>query len=433
MPIRETSPASAVIGLQWGDEGKGKLVDWLADRHDAVVRFNGGANAGHSIVVDGKRVSVHLLPSGVLHDGVTSIIGNGVVIDPGQLFSEMDALAAEGFSFDRLQVSDRAHVVMAYHKVEDEIRERVLAGGSREPIGTTRRGIGPAYADKALRGSAIRVGDLVRPDLLRTRLEAARTFKQPLFEGFGERVDVDELFQTASAWGERLSPMIHDTAASIRDMIAGGKRVLFEGANATLLDVDHGTYPYVTSSACATTGICAGCGIPPRALAGAEFIGVAKAYCTRVGAGAFPTELNDEIGDRIREVGREYGTTTGRPRRIGWLDLVALKYSVELNGVSSIALTMLDVLSGLDTIRVCTGYNVDGQRRASFYPDAEMLERVEPVYEELEGFAEQIDGVRTRADLPPMALRFVERIESFVGVPISVIGVGPGREQTIVS
>lgn len=441
---------TAVIGLQWGDEGKGKVVDLLAADHDAVVRYNGGANAGHSIVVDGVRFALHLIPSGILYPGKLAVVGNGVVVDPEKLFAEIDGLEAKGIDLSGLVISDRAHVVMPYHKFEDELREQELIRAQsqeRAPgsgvlragqIGTTKRGIGPAYSDKAQRASAIRIGDLLRPEVLRGKVELACVFKNALLDGFVEhmgedqpRFDADELTERLLGLGERIRPMVKDTVYLLHDMMAEGKRVLFEGGNATLLDVDHGTYPFVTSSVCSALGIPSGAGVPGQRLR--RVVGVCKAYCTRVGAGPLPTEQDNEIGAGIRERGREFGTTTGRPRRVGWLDLVALRYSVMLNGVTGLAMTMLDVLSGLDEIRVCTAYRLpDGSTTERFIPDGHALAKVEPVYHSLPGFSEDVRGVRARKDLPANAEAFVAYVERAAGAPMDLIGVGPGRDETIV-
>lgn len=439
-----TGRATVVVGLQWGDEGKGKYVDLLARDHDAVVRYNGGANAGHSVVVGGERFSLHLIPSGVLYPGKAAVIGNGVVVDPEKLLEEIDGLNKRGVDTSGLVVSDRAHVVMPYHKAEDAAREellksqRELAGdeGGVSEIGTTRRGIGPAYADKVQRATAIRVRDLLDAQRLGERLELACWAKgaalAPLAtEPRPPSFDAASLRETALGWGRRLAPMIRDTTYLLNGMIASGKRVLFEGANGTLLDVDHGTYPFVTGSSTAAGGVAPGTGVPPSAVS--SVIGVMKAYTTRVGAGPMPTELFDDLGQRIRERGREYGTTTGRPRRVGWLDLVAVRYACMVNGVTSVALTMLDVLSGLDRIRVCTAYDVGGERTDRFTPDASDLASARPVYEDLAGFSEDISGARSMGELPEAARRYVAFIERAVGVPVSMVSVGPGREQTLAS
>lgn len=435
--------STAVVGLQWGDEGKGKLVDLLAPAHHAVVRYNGGANAGHSVVVRGERFSLHLVPSGILHPGVLAVVGNGVVVDPEKLLDEVRGLEARGVDTSGLVLSSRAHVVMPYHKTEDALREEELrtaqdsAAAGRGvlrvgEIGTTKRGIGPAYADKAYRASAIRVGDLLRPDVLAGKVEIACVFKNALFKGLGGSLppcDPHSLTAALLEQGERLRARIRDTTALLHDMLAQGKRVLFEGGNATLLDVDHGTYPFVTSSSCSALGIGPGTGVPMNRIG--SVLGVCKAYCTRVGAGPFPTEQINEAGNRIRERGREYGTTTGRPRRTGWLDLVALRYAVMINGVTGIALTMLDVLAGFDEIPVCVAYERNGERTDRFPPDGHDLREWTPVYERLPGFGQEITGARSRKDLPANAAEYVAYVERAVGVPAQIVSVGPDREQTI--
>ncbi|MBX3365308.1 MAG: adenylosuccinate synthase [Phycisphaeraceae bacterium] len=436
--------ATAVVGLQWGDEGKGKLVDLLAAEHDVVVRYNGGANAGHSVVVNGERFALHLVPCGILYPGKLAVVGNGVVVDPDKLLDEVTGLVARGVDCSGLVVSDRAHVVLPYHKTEDALREDELRAAQSAAhtgegvlrageIGTTKRGIGPAYADKAYRASAIRIGDLLRPEVLGGKVELACLFKNALFRGLGGRHEpVDPRVLTAQllTLGERLGPMIRDTVYLLHEQLAAGKRLLFEGGNATLLDVDHGTYPFVTSSACSALGIGSGTGVPPQRIG--KILGVCKAYCTRVGAGPMPTEQVNAAGERIRERGREYGTTTGRPRRTGWLDLVALRYAVMVNGATGLALTMLDVMAGFDEINVCTAYDIGGERTDRFPPDGHMLRACEPVYETLAGFGEEITGARRRADLPRNAARYVEFIEEAAGVRAEIISVGPDRVQTIV-
>ncbi|MBK7404947.1 MAG: adenylosuccinate synthase [Phycisphaerales bacterium] len=431
-----TSPGTctAVVGLHWGDEGKGKVVDLLAAEHDTVVRYNGGANAGHTVVVDGQKFALHLVPSGILYPGKLAVVGNGVVVDLEKLLEETEALEARGVSTESLVVSSRAHVVTAYHKLEDEFRERLAAGdGGGSAIGTTKRGIGPCYADKAQRATAVRIGDLLRPDALHEKLETACRFKRALLEGLdaGEALDADALTSRLSAVGERLRPRITDTTYLLHDQLRAGKRLLFEGGNATLLDVDHGTYPYVTSSNCTALGISTGTGVPGRGLD--RVVGIMKAYTTRVGAGPMPTEQKNETGNRIRERGREYGTTTGRPRRCGWLDLVATRYSVMINGVTDVALMLFDVLAGFDQIQVCTAYDVAGERTDRFLPDGIDLAHAEPVYQSLPGFSEEITAVRARRDLPATAQKYVDFIEEFLGVRVSIISVGPGREQTLLA
>jgi adenylosuccinate synthase len=429
---RGSGTCTAVVGLQWGDEGKGKIVDLLAADHDAVVRYNGGANAGHTVVVAGDRYALHLVPSGILYPGKLAIVGNGVVVDPEKLLEEIEGLEARGVSTDSLLVSSRAHVVAPYHKLEDEVREQILTGGQKNgAIGTTKRGIGPCYADKAQRATAIRVGDLLRPDALREKLETVCRFKASRLADIdaGEALDPDALARRLGNAGERLRPRVTDTTYLLHDLLAQDKRLLFEGGNATLLDVDHGTYPFVTSSNCTALGISTGTGVPGRRLD--RVVGIMKAYQTRVGAGPMPTELTDAAGERIRERGREYGTTTGRPRRCGWLDLVAARYAVMVNGTTEIALMLFDVLAGFGSIRVCTAYDLGGERTDRFLPDAVELERIRPVYEDLPGFDQEITDARSIDDLPPAARRYIDFVEAFLGVPITIVSVGPGREQTL--
>lgn len=450
IPQRPSPPAqcSVVVGLQWGDEGKGKLVDLLAADHDAVVRYNGGANAGHSVVVGGSRYSLHLIPSGILYPGKAAIIGNGVVVDPWKLADELDGLAAKGVNTSGLVISSRAHVVLNYHKLEDGLREDLLkrVGAERAPsgpdqaqgavpvseIGTTRRGIGPAYADKVQRACAVRMADLSRPEQLREKLSLALALKEPMLRVLAPNepaLELNQMLDQAQAIGTRLAPMVRDTTHLLHAMLREGKRILFEGANGSLLDVDHGTYPYVTGSTCVASGVGPGTGVPSTRLG--RVLGVMKAYSTRVGSGPMPTELKNALGDQIRVKGREFGTTTGRPRRVGWLDLVAVRYSAMINGATGMALTMLDVLAGLDEINVCTGYRIGGQLIKDFPPDAFDLAKAEPVYQTLPGFKEELGASRARRELPPGAQRYVEFIEREVGVPVDVVSVGPGREQTI--
>lgn len=442
-PDARPAACSAVVGLQWGDEGKGKVVDLIAPGFDAVVRYNGGANAGHSVVVRGERYALHLVPSGILSPGKLSIIACGVVVDPEVLLKELDGLAARGVDVSGLVLSDRAHVVMPYHKAEDEAREemrsysgaRAAAGGGTDhrAIGTTKRGIGPCYADKAYRSTAVRVGDLLRPDALRAKLDLTCFIKNALLKGLGSphAFTAEQMVEWATPLGRRLSPNIKDTTYLLHDMLASGKRLLFEGANAALLDVDHGTHPFVTSSHTTVLGIPSGTGIPGSRIG--QVIGVVKAYSTRVGNGPLPTEQSNDIGNRIRERGREYGTTTGRPRRVGWLDLVAVRYSAMLNGTTHLAVMLLDVLSGFDQINVCVGYEIDGQRVDRFIPDSTVLDRAKPVYRTVAGWQEDLSTVRNRADLPAGARAYLDLIEQVTGVPIGLVSVGPDRAQTLVN
>ncbi len=434
---------TAVVGLQWGDEGKGKVVDLLTPGYNAVVRYNGGANAGHSVVVKGERYALHLVPSGILYPGKLSIIGNGVVVDPEVLLKELDGLSSRGVDVSGLVLSDRAHVVMPYHKAEDVAREEMRAytdsrqgdaedGVAHQAIGTTKRGIGPCYADKAYRSTAVRVGDLLRPESLRHKLGLTCFIKNALLKGLGstQTFTAEQMIGWAAPLGKRLAPSIRDTTYLLHDLLSQGRRVLFEGANAALLDVDHGTHPFVTSSSTTVLGIPSGTGVPGSRIA--QAIGVVKAYSTRVGNGPLPTEQINAIGDRIRERGREYGTTTGRPRRVGWLDLVAVRYSAMLNGATSLAVMLLDVLSGFDELRVCTAYEIDGERVQRFVPDADLLARAVPVYTTVRGWSEDLTRSTTRASLPAGAREYLDLIERCVGVPVGVVSVGPDRAQTMV-
>jgi adenylosuccinate synthase len=434
---------SAVVGLQWGDEGKGKIVDLMAAAHDAVVRYNGGANAGHSVVVGGSRYSLHLIPSGILYPGKAAVIGNGVVVDPWKVVEEIDGLAGKGVDTRGLVISDRAHVVLPYHKLEDGLREDLLnrsnpatAEGASGNIGTTRRGIGPAYADKCQRAGAVRMRDLLRRDALRERLSLSLAVKKPLLSGLGlaegsSDVELEALTDKCLTVGQRLAPMIQDTTQLLHGMLAQGKSILFEGANGTLLDVDHGTYPYVTGSSCIASGIGTGTGVPATRVS--RVIGVMKAYTTRVGSGPMPSELKNDTGNRIRERGREYGTTTGRPRRVGWLDLVATKYSVMINGATGVALTMLDVLAGFDQVNACTAYEIDGKTYDYFVPDAIELSKAKPVLTTLPGWSQDLSTVTSRDRLPDSARKYVDFLEKYLGVPVQIVSVGPGREQTMIA
>ena len=421
-------PAYVVVGMQWGDEGKGKVVDYLTAQADLVVRHQGGNNAGHTVVVQGRQTILHLIPSGILRASTACVIGNGTVIDPAVLIDELDSLEAAGCSVEgRLHISDSAHVIMPYHKVLDKAQE-AFRGKNR--IGTTGRGIGPAYADKADR-LGIRMADLMAPDLFREKLEAVLAYKNALLERtFQEKpLDLGEVYQEYTAYAERLRPYVTDTVKTVHDAFAAGKRVVFEGAQGAMLDIDHGTFPYVTSSTTLSGGACAGAGVGPKDISGV--VGIVKAYTTRVGEGPFPTELLDEAGESLRERGAEYGATTGRPRRCGWLDLVLLRRSAMLNGATAIVLTKPDVLDALEAIKVCTAYEIDGKRTTDFPAQIRDLAAVQPVYEELPGWKQDISGCRSWDDLPENARSYFERIEEFVQVPIALVSVGPGREQTV--
>jgi adenylosuccinate synthase len=427
---------TAITGLQWGDEGKGKIVDLLTPEHDVVVRYNGGANAGHTVVVGDQKYALHLMPSGILAPGIQCVIGNGVVVDPVKLLEEIDSLETRGIEIDgRLFISDRAHVVLDHHKMLDGALEEFLARGrSGESIGTTRRGIGPAYADKVLRAPALRMGDLLHDAVLEERIRIACDLhsEQLASLGWPERPDPERTIELCKGWREGLESRITDTTYLLHDAVADGKKLLFEGANACLLDVDHGTYPFVTSSNCSALGIPAGTGLPPSSID--RVVGIMKAYSTRVGAGPFPTELDDAIGARIREKGREYGTTTGRPRRCGWLDLVAVGYTSMLCGTTSIACMLLDVLFGLDEVKVCTAYRLpDGSTTTRFIPDAHQLDGVEPIYETLDGWDGPLDFEGDREQLPDGARRYLDFIETRLDIPIEMVSVGPERTQTLLA
>ncbi len=429
-----------MVGLQWGDEGKGKIVDLLAAEHDVIVRYNGGANAGHTVVFDGNRYALHLLPSGILSPQCRCVIGNGVVVDPRQLLDEIESLHQRGLPVEphRLLISDRAHVVMPYHKEHDGAMEEMLArsvgqGDENLSIGTTRRGIGPTYADKVYRSLAIRMGDLLDADVLRQRLDVICSIRTRELEALGVQASpLDPAALTASyvALGQQLAPYITDTVYALHDAVADGQRLLFEGANACLLDIDHGTFPYVTSSNCSTLGIPAGTGLPGQLID--HTIGIVKAYGTRVGEGPFPTEDLGPDGERIRERGHEFGTTTGRPRRCGWIDLVAVRYSAMVCGCSALAVMLLDVLSGFDELKLCTAYRLpDGTTTDRFLPDARQLATVTPVWETLPGWAEEIDALTSEEALPDAARAYLDRIAAYVGCPVDIVSVGPDRAQTI--
>ena len=426
-------PVTIVIGAQWGDEGKGKIVDLLAPHVDIVARYQGGANAGHTIqwtAADGTEETfvLHLIPSGIFHEGAVCVVGNGVVIDPVAFMDEVRQVEARGYSVaGRLKVSHNAHLIMPYHKALDRAQER---GAGGDAIGTTGRGIGPAYVDKAAR-RGIRVVDLLDPDTLRVRLAEAIEANNDVLAAIpgAERLDVDAIVDEYVAFDALIDPYVTDTAAYLQDALAAGKRVLAEGAQGALLDVDHGTYPFVTSSSPTAGGACTGLGIPPTSVD--RVIGIVKAYSTRVGNGPFPTELDDATGERLRSVGHEFGATTGRPRRCGWLDLVALRYATRLNGFTELAVTKLDVMTGLDEIRVCTAYRIDGKTTDRFPTDARALERAEPLYETLPGFTADLALARTMDDLPVAARDYLAFVSERLGVPITTVGTGPGREQTI--
>jgi adenylosuccinate synthase len=418
-----------IIGAQWGDEGKGRVVDSLGSRVDVFARYQGGSNAGHTVIVDGKKYVFHLLPSGMLYPGKLCVIGNGVVVDPEQLLAEIKDLQSKGMDRARLIVSGSAHVVMPYHKIIDKAQEAFR--GKEKKIGTTGRGIGPAYVDKFSR-CGIRIEDLFHPDVLRDKLEFNLEDKNRILTRLYnlEPLPFDEIHTQAMNWGKELAAYAGDVSRILYEALESGKTVLFEGAQGTLLDIDHGTYPYVTSSSPVAAGGCVGLGLGPNAVD--RVIGVVKAYSTRVGEGPFPTEDSGELGNRLREKGGEYGATTGRPRRCGWLDMVGLKYAVRVNGMTSIALTKLDVLSGLDEISVCVAYDFEGGRLDHFTGNAGVLACATPVFERFEGWKDDIAACRNFDDLPSAAKDYVRYIEKETGVPVQLIGVGPGRDETIV-
>lgn len=420
-------PAIVLVGAQWGDEGKGKATDLLGSAVDYVVKFNGGNNAGHTIVIEGEKYALHLLPSGILTPTCTPVIGNGVVIDLAVLFEEIDALEARGVDTSRLLVSANAHIITPYNRVLDKVNERFL--GSRK-IGTTGRGIGPTYADKMSR-TGIRVQDLFDEKILRQKVEAALEFKnQVLVKIYNRRaIEVDEVLDELLAYAERLRPMVADTSLVLEQALNEGKTVLMEAGQATLLDVDHGTYPFVTSSNATAGGACTGSGIPPTRID--RVIAILKAYSTRVGEGPFPTELHDDLGEFLRKTGAEYGTTTGRPRRCGWVDTVVGRYATRVNGVTDFVITKLDVLTGLDKIPVCVAYDIDGVRHDEMPVNQSDFHHAVPVYEELDGWWEDISECRTFEDLPKNAQQYVLRVEELIGARVSAIGVGPSRDATI--
>ena len=425
----KTRGNTCIVGLTWGDEAKGKIVDILSAEHDVVVRYNGGNNAGHTVAFEGETHKLHLVPSGLFHPGATCVIGGGVVVDPKVLLEEVKRHegVAPGLR-DRLKVSSRAHTIWPWHKRIEALSEKHEEKGK---IGTTLRGIGPAYAEKANRVHAIRVGLFLNPAALEKKVRQVVEAKNRMFTGvFGEEpLDADAVWREYAAYGDQIRPLIADTTALLLDAVAEGKRILFEGAQGTLLDIDHGTYPYVTSSNASAAGVWPGTGVPARAIS--EVLGVVKAYTTRVGEGPFPTELTSALGDQIREQGNEYGTTTGRPRRCGWLDAFAIRYSARLNGLDGIVITLLDVLSGLPELKIGTGYRFEGKRLETFPACPRMLKGAEPVLEDLKPWKEDISGARSFEELPQAARDYVERVEELVGAPVRMISVGPDREQTI--
>jgi adenylosuccinate synthase len=414
--------------MQWGDEGKGKLIDFLTAQADLVVRYQGGSNAGHTVVVDGEKTVLHLLPSGILHDGCTCVIGNSVVIDPEELLEEIALIRSRGLTVgDNLLISDRAQVVMPYHKLLDKVSEEAKGDAK---IGTTLRGIGPAYVDKVNR-SGIRMVDLVKPESLEARLRANLTAVNLLLERVydHEPLEVEPILESYLGYGETLRPHVTDTVLALNQALSEDKRLLFEGAQGALLDIDFGTYPFVTSSNASVCGVPAGTGVAPRFVAKA--LGVVKAYTTRVGEGPFPTELCGEVGQALREKGGEYGATTGRPRRCGWLDSVALRYTTTFNGTDYVAITKLDVLDDVPTVRICTAYACNGTTRDTFPSDLDELAQCTPVYEEMPGWQEDTTGAESVDDLPAAARAYLDRIADLLGIPVRIVSVGNERRQTL--
>jgi adenylosuccinate synthase len=420
-----------VVGLQWGDEGKGKIVDALARNCRYVARYCGGANAGHTVTVDGQKYALHLIPSGILHPGTRNVIGNGVVFDPPVALEEMDALRARGVGVgkENLFISAAANLVMPWHKLADRLAEAAL--GESRKIGTTARGIGPCYADKAMRWTALRAADLLDEKSLAEKISAIAAVKNATFKALYDAPPLDAAAIAAEYAGYRgrLAEMITDTGALLRAACRDGQCICFEGGQGSLLDVDHGTYPFVTSSSVTAAGVPAGAGVPPKAVG--CVLGVAKAYSTRVGSGPFPTEQENETGQRIRQRGREYGTTTGRPRRCGWFDALAVRYAADLSGVDEIALMLLDVLSGFEKVRICTGYRFQGRLLEEFNPSPAVLAQVQCVYEDMSGWGEEIGQAQSFDQLPANAKAYVQRLSDLIGRPIGIISVGPARQQTI--
>ena len=419
-------PATVVVGTQWGDEGKGKFTDLVAKEMHLVVRYQGGHNAGHTIVVDGESFALQLLPSGILYDHIVPVIGNGVVVDPRVLLAEIDTLEARGVDTSRLKVSGNAHLILPYHQLLDKLTERHLG---KNKLGTTKRGIGPAYADKALR-VGLRVQDLLDPKIFREKLDVVLREKNPMLAKVYNQlpIDPDEIAaEYLEECGPRIAPLVADSVALVHDALESGQHVLLEGAQATFLDLDHGTYPFVTSSNPVAGGACTGAGIGPRHID--RIIGIAKAYVTRVGSGPFPTELLDETGDLLVDRGHEYGVNTKRRRRPGWFDAVMLRHAVRLNSLSELAITKLDILDVFDTLKVCVAYDVDGERVEHLPYHQSALHKATPIYEELPGWNVDISGITEGHDLPPAARAYLAFLEKQVGVPVRLVGVGPGRDQ----
>ena len=431
MAISSLEGNTCVVGLQWGDEGKGKIVDFLTEHADVVARYCGGANAGHTVRIGGEKYATHLLPVGIFRPGVLNLIGNGVVLDPAVLFKEIDEFLARGIAItpQNLRISYKAHLVMPYHMAEDAAREQSSEGSA---IGTTRRGIGPTYADKMQRATAVRVADLMHEDKLKHKIGQVVGERNKVLKVLYDSPPLDwkDVFETYRDYGRRMQPFVDDVGHILLEQARAGKRIVFEGAHAALLDVDHGTYPYVTSSNCSSLGLFTGAGVPPQVVQ--NYVGIMKAYSTRVGGGPFPTEQDNDVGNYIRDRGHEYGTTTGRPRRVGWFDAMAVRYTVELQGITHVALTLIDVLSGLDRVMICTGYNYRGHRLDYFRADMDTLAEVQPVYETLPGWRGNLSGARKFADLPKEAQTYVTTLEKLIGARIKFVSVGPERSATLI-
>jgi adenylosuccinate synthase len=429
-PVLPDLGNTSIIGLQCGDEGKGKIVDLLTEDYDFAIRWNGGSNAGHSVKVGDKKYAFHLIPSGILRPDCTSVIANGVVVDPLKLLEEIDSLITQGVKIeDNLRISSHAHVVLPYHKLQDQLSESAAAGSK---IGTTGRGIGPCYADKANRSTAVRLADLLDDDRLKEKLQRIVAIKNIVFAALYESgpMDWQPMFEQYRACGEQLRPFVTDTTRLLHKAWKDGKRLLFEGANAVLLDLDHGTFPFVTSSNCGT-GLSVGTGLPGRAVQ--STLGVVKAYSTRVGGGPFPSEQNNDIGNQIRERGHEYGTTTGRPRRCGWLDAVALRYTAAISGATGLCIMLLDVLSGFDELKICTQYQLGNGEKTDWFPaDSLELDHVTPIYETVSGWHESLDHVTSFDQLPANAKAYLARLGHHIGVPVKIVSVGPARHQTLI-
>jgi len=418
-----------VVGLQWGDEGKGKVVDILAEKSDIVVRYAGGANAGHTVIVGDERFALHLLPSGVVRKDTVNIVGNGVVLDPEVVIGEIDGLKERGITLDgRFFISQNAHVVLDYHKIEDRLREEALG---KNKIGTTARGIGPCYADKVGRSFAVRMADFADLDTLKEKIKKIIDYKNKIFAALynAEPINYEEIFDKCRTYSKRLLPFVTDTTCLLHESIDSGKEILFEGAQGALLDLDHGTFPFVTSSSSTALGMPCGCGVPAAKVD--KFIGVVKAYTTRVGAGPFPSEQDNEIGNLIREKGHEYGTTTGRPRRCGWFDGVVVKYSAKIGGLDQIAMMHLDTLAGMKELSICRAYEIDGEETTFFPADVAKLAKVKCIYQTTPGWDEDLSQITDYNDLPSTVKDYIAIVEDIVKIPVSILGVGPKRSQVI--